>query len=347
MKKQYHHASIFVLALFIFFFDLFSCIGHAYGQQRTAFNILHIMSYHSPWKWTDDQFNGFKEALKGVDIQYKVFQMDSKRNTSETHVQEVSRQAKELIDTWKPDLVYANDDVAQARVVTHYVDAQTPFVFSGVNANPLKYGFLGSTNVTGIMEQEHFLETVHLLKQIVPHVKKIAVIFDDGPTWEGVGGRMLTKLPQLRDVQVVSWNVIKTFDEYKQRIKTLQTEVDAIALLGIFTYKDPSGQNVAYTEVLRWTTENSNLPDFSFWKDRIFYGTLCTVTVSGYEQGLAAGTLARRILLDGASPRTLTMRPSLKGEPVISLARAKKLGIRVKAGLLLSAEVVTDFKWDQ
>ncbi|WP_419659593.1 hypothetical protein [Desulfosarcina variabilis] len=99
--------------------------------------------------------------------------------------------------------------------------------------------------------------------------------------------------------------------------------------------------------MLRWTTENSNLPDFSFWKDRIFYGTLCTVTVSGYEQGLAAGTLARRILLDGASPRTLTMRPSLKGEPVISLARAKKLGIRVKAGLLLSAEVVTDFKWDQ
>ena len=123
------------------------------------------MSYHSPWKWTDDQFNGFKEALKGVDIQYKVFQMDSKRNTSETHVQEVSRQAKELIDTWKPDLVYANDDAAQAHVVTHYVNTQTPFVFSGVNANPLKYGFLGSTNVTGIMEQEHFLETVHLLKE--------------------------------------------------------------------------------------------------------------------------------------------------------------------------------------
>lgn len=347
MMKQHFSYSKFVFVVLVFFFDSFLYNSHVYGQQHKEFKILHIMSYHSPWKWTDDQFNGFKDALKDVNIQYKVFQMDSKRNTSEIAMQKVSREARKMIDTWQPDLVYANDDVAQARVVTHYVNKKTPFVFSGVNANPIKYGFLGSSNVTGIMEQEHFIETINLLKEIVPHVKKIAVMFDDGPTWEGVGGRMLTKLPQLREIQVVSWDVIKTFDDYKLRIKELQTEADAIALLGIFTYKDSSGQNVPYTKVLRWTAENSNLPDFTFWKDRISYGTLCTVTVSGYEQGLAAGKLARRILLDGESPRVLTMQPSLKGEPVISLARAKKLGIRVKASLLLSAKVITDFQWDK
>jgi ABC-type uncharacterized transport system substrate-binding protein len=272
--------------------------------------------------------------------------MDSKRKTAEKAIVAASRKARALIDSWQPDLIYANDDIVQSRVVKHYVNTNTPFVFSGVNANPIKYGFLGSTNVTGVMEQEHFVETVYLLQQLVPHVKKIAVIFDDGPTWVGVGGRMLTKLPQLSEIQVTSWDVIKTFEAYKSRIKELQTEVDAVALLGIFTFKDKVGENVPYAEVLRWTAENSNLPDFSFWKDRIFHGTLCTVTVSGYEQGFAAGRLARRILLDGVSPRTLTMRPSLKGEPVISLARAKKLGIRIKADLLLSAEVVTDFQWN-
>jgi ABC-type uncharacterized transport system substrate-binding protein len=317
-----------------------------YGHGEKGFKILHIMSYHSPWKWTDDQFNGFKAALKGVKIQYKVFQMDSKRKTAEDAMVAASRKARALIDTWQADLIYANDDIVQKRVVKHYVNTKTPFVFSGVNANPIRYGFLGSTNVTGVMEQEHFVETVYLLKQLVPHVKKIAVIFDDGPTWEGVGGRMLTKLPQLSEIQVTSWDVIKTFEAYKSRMKALQTEVDAVALLGIFTFKDKAGENVPYTEVLRWTAENSNLPDFSVWKGRICHGTLWRVTVSGYEQGFAAGKLARRILLDGASPRTLTMRPSIKGEPVISLARARKLGIRIKADLLLSAEVVTDFQWD-
>jgi hypothetical protein len=38
----------------------------AHGQEEKELKILHIMSYHSPWKWTDDQFNGFKAALKGV-----------------------------------------------------------------------------------------------------------------------------------------------------------------------------------------------------------------------------------------------------------------------------------------
>ena len=339
--------STLAVAFLLCVFDPSVFISSGYAQTGQAFKILHIMSYHAPWMWTDDQFNGFKDALKGVNIQYKVFQMDSKRQTSEKAIETASREAREIIDTWKPDLVYANDDVAQAHVVTHYLNTETPFVFSGVNANPIKYGYLGSSNVTGIMEQEHFIETVNLLKQIVPHVKKIAVIFDDGPTWEGVGGRMLTKLPRLEGIQVVSWDVIKTFDQYKLRIKELQTEVDAIALLGIFTYKDKNNENVPYEEVIRWMVENSNLPDFSFWKDRILYGTLCTVTVSGYEQGLAAGKLARQILVDGVSPSALTMRPSLKGEPVISLARAKKLGLRIKAGLLLSSEVITEFQWEK
>ncbi len=335
-----------VLMLLLFFFSSFFFNSQVYGDQNKEFKILHIMSYHSPWKWTDDQFNGFKYALKGMSIQYKVFQMDSKRNTFEDRLQKASREAIEIIDTWQPDLVYANDDIAQARIVSHYVNKETPFVFSGVNANPIKYGFLGSSNVTGIMEQEHFIETVNLLKEIVPNVKKVAVIFDNDSTWEGVCERMLTKLPQISGIQVISWDLIKTFDNYKMRIKELQTEADAIALLGIFTFKDAFGKNIPYTEVLRWTAENSNLPDFSFWKDRISYGTLCAVTVSGYNQGFEAGKLARRILLNGESPNALTMRPSLKGEPAISLARAKKLGIRIRSRLLLSAEVITDFKWD-
>ena len=30
------------------------------------------MSYHSPWEWTDEQFNGFKDPLKDLNIEYEV-----------------------------------------------------------------------------------------------------------------------------------------------------------------------------------------------------------------------------------------------------------------------------------
>jgi len=318
------------------------------GVPAQKFKILHIMSYHSPWKWTDDQLDGFKDAMAGIDAEYRVFQMDTKRKSSEEWMQEAARQARELIDTWQPDLVYTNDDNVQDYVVKHYVNSDTPFVFSAVNAVPSVYGFTGSSNVAGILEEEHFVQTVNLLRQIVPNVKKIAVIFDEGLTWIGVRQRMEEKAPkQLQNIVFVSWDTIHTFEEYKQRIGELQNEADAIALLGIFTFKDENGTNVPYQDVLEWTAENSNLPDFSFWEDRISYGTLCAVTVSGYEQGLAAGEIARGILVDGKSPSSFPFEPTVKGEPIISLARANKLGVQISSELLLSAEIIETFEWEK
>jgi hypothetical protein len=32
------------------------------------------MSYHADWPWNVEQFDGFKDALEGVDIEYKVIE---------------------------------------------------------------------------------------------------------------------------------------------------------------------------------------------------------------------------------------------------------------------------------
>jgi ABC-type uncharacterized transport system substrate-binding protein len=304
------------------------------------------MSYHAPWEWTDNQLNGFKDGLKDLDIEYKVLQIDAKRRNSPEWKVYIGQEAKELIETWHPDMVYTSDDIAQELVAKYYVNSTIPFVFSGVNADPKTYGFTGSQNVTGVLEQEHFVQTVQLLKAIVPSVRKIAVVLDDDPTWDGVVHRMKEQAKQLQDVEFVSWNVITTFAEYKSKVKELQDKVDAIAPLGIFTFKDEYGNNVPYSEVLKWTVQNSTLPDFSFWESRIGPGTLCTVTVSGYEQGLAAGTIARGILVEGRSPASYAMAPTVKGEPVVSLARARRLGIPIKTSILLTARVIEKFDWE-
>jgi ABC-type uncharacterized transport system substrate-binding protein len=315
--------------------------------ESGSLRILHIMSYHLPWEWNQDQLNGFKHGLNIPEAQFKIFQMDSKRNNNEEWTQSMGKKARQLINTWKPDLVYTNDDIAQAYVTRYYVDHSIPFVFSGVNAAPSEYGFTGSTNITGVLEQEHFVATINLLRKLVPTVKKIAVIIDDGPTWPGVVSRMQSQLNLLPEIVLTDIKVVKTFSEFKSLMLDLQSRVDAVAMLGIFTFKDDSGSNVPFTEVLRWTAENSKLPDFSFWGSRIPHGTLCTVTVSGYAQGLEAGRIARGILIEGQTPSSYPMKPTIKGKPVISLARAKKLGLHISTDLLLTAQVIQDFKWDE
>ena len=308
--------------------------------------ILHVMSYHSPWRWTDGQLDGFKAGLGDVPAEYRVFQLDTKRWSSDEQKAERSKLARDLVAAWKPDLIYTSDDDAQDLVTKHYLNTPIQNVFSGVNKEPEHYGFDKANNVTGVIEHEHFAESVRLLKNIVPSLRRLVVVLDDDAMWQPVVTRMQAAvLPA--GVSIVGWETIKTYADYKARVAAYPNVADGIALIGIFNFKDAAGKNVPYQEVLRWTAENSTLPDLGFWIDRVHYGTLVAVTVSEREQGLAAGKLARTILSDGKSPSTLPMLPTSKGLPVISLARAKKLGITVRSEQLLSAEVVTRFEWEK
>ena len=315
---------------------------------KKQFKVLNVMSYHGSWEWAADQFNGFKHSLRDLDVEYNVFQMDSKRKSTKEWITSRGSEAGKLIKAWNPSLVYVNDDHAQEYVTRNYINSEIPFVFSGVNTNPFRYGIVGSENVTGIIEQERFVETIQLLREIVPKVRKIAVILDDGLTWEGVVARMMDKSKQISNFEISRWYIIKTFEQYQEKVmEKLQGEVDAVGLLGVFLFKDKKGENVPFEEVLQWTALNSKIPDFSFWKERIYYGTLCTVSVSGYEQGIQAGKMAREILLDRRSPSEIPIKTTLRGEPAVSLARAKSLGIRLKSSVLLTAEVVSRFNWEQ
>lgn len=326
-------------------------LAHARDGASAAkggpFRVLHVMSYHSPWRWTDRQLEGFQNELRNLNVVYKIFQMDTKRNSSIEQKERKAQEAMALIDSWQPDLVYTSDDDAQEYVAKRYVNQKIPFVFSGVNKDPALYGFADGANVAGVLEQEHFLETVKLIRRIVPGAKRIALVFDDATMWGAVRERIRQAMARLPDMQIVADDTLQSFADYRKKMGEYQKTADIVGTVGIFNLKDEYGRNVPYQEVLRWTVDNSRLPDFSFWVDRVYYGTLCSVTVSEREQGRAAGRIARAILAEGKRPSDFKMTPTTKGMPVISLARAKALGIRLDAELLLSAEILPRFEWDQ
>lgn len=324
---------------------------HAQGEtlpaaQREPFRILHVMSFDSPWRWTDGQFAGFKEGL-GSDVraEYQMFQMDVKRNGSRDAKEQKGREARALIDNWKPDLVYTSDDDAQEFVTRHYLNQKLPFVFSGVNKEPRKHGMEGASNVTGVLEQEHFVESVKLLQVLSPKIRRLAVISDAGPQLPPIIARMRASMDRLPGVELVAVDQVKTFEQFKEKLASYSTVADTVVQLGIFNLAGADGKNVRYQGVQKWASENGTLPDTSFWIDRVHFGVLASMTISEREQGLAAGRLARAILLDGQSPASLPIKPTVRGHPAINLARAKQLGISVTSTVLLSSEVVTGYEW--
>lgn len=340
-------ASIVRLAVFLALCAIFPALPLKASAKTGGqpVRILHVMSYHTPWRWTEGQLEGFKAGLGDIRAEYKVFELDAKHHADPREKAEKGRAARALVEKWAPRLIYTSDDEAQDLVTRYYLNKPVVQIFSGVNKAPAHYGFDRAENVTGVVEHEHFAESVQLLKRIVPEMKRLVVVLDDAPMWGAVAERMkAAKLPP--DVRIVGWETIRTFEEYKQRIAAYPAMADAVALIGLNNFKDAAGRNVPYQEVQRWTAENSRLPDLGFWLDRVRHGTLVAVTVSEYEQGLAAGWLARRVLVEGKSPRDLPILPTTKGIPVISLARANQLGLRVHSDLLLSSQVITRFEWD-
>lgn len=318
----------------------------ASDQRDEAYKILHVMSYHQTWEWNQQQFRGFKDGLGDLSVSFKVIELDTKRISDEGKIQKRAQQAHDLVKSWQPDLLYTNDDNAQKYVATRYISTNLPIVFSGVNRDPSEYGFLSAKNVTGVMEYEHFVPTLNYLRTLEPNIKRLAVIINPGLTWKGVASRIRSQIKNIPDIDVTEWILVEEQEEFQNAILHLQDKVDAIAMLGVFNIKDKEGNNLDYTEVLKWTQQNSQLPDFSFWETRVERGTLCAVAVSGYEQGLIAGKMARDILKNKKDPASISISSTTKGQPMINLKRAKDLGIRVDVNTLLESKVYERYSWD-
>jgi hypothetical protein len=325
---------------------LYGAIGRAAASPWRP-RIFHVMSFDSPWRWTDGQLAGFRDGLAPLDADIQVFQMDAKRHASPQARAERGRLARAAIEAWRPDLIYTSDDDALGQIGPYFADGAIPLVFSGANRTLAEHGLEGAPAITGVLEQEHFAESVRLLRTLVPGVRRLAVLGDTAPHWSAVLARIRRSMPALPGIELDYVEFTDRYDRFRACVTECEHRVDAIVYLGIFNLLAAEGGNVPYQTVQRWVVNNSRRPDLSFWMDRVHHGVLCSVTVSEREQGLAAGRLARAILRDRRSPADLPVRPTMKGLPAINLARARQLGVTVRSSELLSSEIVPTFQWQR
>lgn len=116
-----------------------------------ASKCLYVSSYHRGYAWSDGLEQGLRKVLTGH-CEIRQIDMDTKRNKSAEFKQSAAVAVKREIESWQPDVVIVSDDNAAKYVIQQYYrDADTPFVFSGVNWTVKEYGFPYS-NVTGIIE---------------------------------------------------------------------------------------------------------------------------------------------------------------------------------------------------
>lgn len=122
-----------------------------FSESILAAKCLYISSYHKGYEWSDGIEKGVRSTL-GEKCELKQFNMDTKRNKDEAFKKDVALKAKQLIESWQPDVVIVSDDNAARYIIQPYFkDHAIPFVFCGINWNVDAYNFPYS-NTTGMVE---------------------------------------------------------------------------------------------------------------------------------------------------------------------------------------------------
>ena len=365
-QRFFHNTVIYTLLIFSLFpfVALGGCILQS-GQTRETpstlapHRILIVHSYHEGWGWTQDVSKGIMEGMKrkgygeGKDYELKTFYMDTKITyTTPDQIKQRAALALDLIDQFNPDLVFVHDDDATKYVAVEYTSShperKLPFVFSGVNADPSIYEPIKNLErpvgvITGALERFPYNDALLLAKRLVPGASRIVLMADssDGISTyvaKSFKAEFLDKVlaPPL---QVEGPILIPTFREWQNKVKELQTKAD---FLGIVTYqqlKNDNGNIVPALEVVKWTVENSKLPEIGFLSFHAEDGFLSAVGVSGYKTGIYVGIIGGEIL-GGRAPSSIPIINPGAVETTFNIKRADILGIRLPAKELAQADAV-------
>ena len=231
---------------------------------------------------------------------------------------------KKRVDEFRPDIVLAADDDAQEYFAVSYLNTALPVVFTGVDADPSKYGY-PAANVTGIIERPHFKESLAFAQHLRP-IKRIAVLSCHDSTSILALGFM--KQEQL-DVEVAEWLMVDDFDGWKKAVERFNRSVDAIVIRSYQAVKKPgSAENMAPCDVALWTSQHATVATIAFHDFEIEDGLLVGVVKSGQEYGRIPAEYALRILA-GTPPSSLPIIKPSKGVKMINRVTAAQLGIAV------------------
>jgi len=298
------------------------------GPDYKGKKILWVNSYHEGYPWSDGIEAGLHEIFDGTGVELKIIRLDTKNNPDESFGQAAGQKAKAEIEAFQPDVVIASDDNAQKYLVVPFLKGtDLPVVFNGVNWDASAYGF-PTSNVTGMIEVELPDQLVELLKSHV-NGDRIGYLTIDTETERKV---VDTYNQRFFDGQMQPYWV-KTQEEFKTAFLAAQQEVD-ILFMGNNAGSDKWGEE----EMKQFVLRNTTIPTGTI-NDWMAPYSLLTLAKSASEQGVWSAQAALQIL-DGTPASEIPVAENKKGEMIVNLDLADKLGVVFAPSLLKTAKIL-------
>jgi putative ABC transport system substrate-binding protein len=245
--------------------------------------------------------------------------------------------ATELV-ALKPDVILGAP--AAAAVALHRETRTIPVVFAQT-PDPVGLGLVESLsrpggNITGfaLFEYAIALKWLELLKQIAPHVSRVAILYDpEQPTSPGYIMTIEAAAPSFR-VQVLP-HAVRDVEGIERAVKTLVEEPNGGLIL------PPGALMVAHRDLIISLAARHRLPSIFPFRYQVAGGGLASYGVDTLDLYRRAAGYVDRVL-KGEAPANLPVQFADKFELVINLKTAKALGLEVPISLLARTDEVIE-----
>jgi putative ABC transport system substrate-binding protein len=187
------------------------------------------------------------------------------------------------------------------------------------------------TNVTGLSHMLDLNRQIEIMKQVVPAVKKVGIVYNPGEINSAVVVRQLKGLLEKQGIALIDVAAPRTID-VGPAAKSLIGKVDLI-------YSTTDNNVVSTYESLVKVCNDARIPLVASDTDSVKRGAIAAYGVNFYALGRATGKIVARIL-QGEKPGNIPSSVSKDLALFINPAAAQKQGVALAPAFLKQADQV-------
>ncbi|GHT86227.1 hypothetical protein FACS18947_5910 [Bacteroidia bacterium] len=287
------------------------------GKKVYKIGVLQLVQHAA----LDASNEGFFKALDDAGVKYEADQQNAAGEAS------ACQTIAETLVNNKSDLIFSIATPAAQAVAG--VTTEIPIVLTAVT-DPAGSGLVNSNaapggNVTGTSDLTPVKEQMDLLKQILPEVKKVGILFCSAESNSAIQAQMAgAALDALgiehEDLTVSSSNEIQAVVESAvDKVDALYTPTDNVIAAGMAT--------------VSMIAIDNKLPVIVGEDGMVQAGGLATYGINYYELGYKAGQMAAKILTEGTDPGSMPIGYLAADQCQLSVndETAKALGLDVSS----------------
>jgi putative ABC transport system substrate-binding protein len=257
-------------------------VPFAYAESYTV-SVNQIVEHPA----LDAVRKGFQDSLEkqGFEVKYNV-------HIAQGNISTANQIARQILGE-KPDLVLGiatPTSQACAQVIKNI-----PILITAVT-DPVGAGLVESLekpggNVTGMTDMSPVDRQVELIKEFIPDIKKLGIIYNSGEANSVSILKVLKDVSGKMGIEVVEATVANS-GGVTQAAKSLVGRADAI-------YIPTDNTVVSVFEAITKVSVEKDLPLFAADVDSVSRGAIAALAIDYYRMGLQSGEMAARILKGG------------------------------------------------